>query len=427
MKSKNILVIFAIVLVIVSCDKKKDDNYDRISISSASLLADSQLSPAEKSEGLAKQAETLLTAQGFLEAKEVVELSLKQDSTNLRAQFINGLLGPLMLQQGFFTRYMPVAKRDPLLLNEYLEVIKGRLQLPESALKNFLTDGVPTFSNEEQVQKHIDLIYEAFDRLRIFTNKIKDNELTIKSNLDLTPNLIQRYAQACEIVTTAKFEYELKCPPSEKRYDVSLNRADFETIEMMSACYQVYFALLNGYDLSSSVAIKGSYRKKGNPLAADILKDLLKDTRFGKLRATQHFGKVKELGLELITSMRWAMARQSTLCPSGAGDPKNRFGMLINYGVCIVPMFEPFLAEYEKSFLGQPLDFVSSKQGKTHTTKIVHLAVLDNPYIDLRSLLPVKFDTCGAIEGVADPKINGTYPNGDANIVIPLRNPVCSK
>ncbi len=427
MNSKILLVLFAMVLVIVSCEKKTDDNYERISISSASLLADSQLSPAEKSEGLAKQAETLLTAQGFLEAKEVVQLSLKQDSSNLRAQFINALLGPLMLQQGFFTRYMSVAKRDPLLLNEYLELIKGRLQLPESALKKFLTDGVPVFSNEEQVQKHIDLVYEAFDRLRIFSKEIKDNELSIKSNLDLTPDLIRRYAQACEIVTTAKFEYELKCPPSEKRYDVNLNRADFESIEYISACYQVYFALLNGYDLSSSVATKGSYRKKVNPPAADILRDLLKDSKFGKLRSTHHLAKVKELGLEMITGMRWAMARQSSLCPIGEANPKNRFGMLINYGICLPPVMEPFLAEFEKSFLGQPLDFVSSKEGKTHTTKIVHLAVLDNPYFDLRTLMPVKFDACGAIQSVADPKINGTYPNGDANIVIPLRNPVCSK
>lgn len=413
-------------LVLMGCTHDDDSKPTVSHISVRDTLASGAISP-EKSETLAKQAEELLTADGFQEASKVADLALVQDPTNIRAGLIKAMVAPALQLRGIFTRIRPLAETTATSLQSYENSLKELNQKPDSALKKFWLDGEQDIHTEAELQHQMDLIAEAFENLRLYIKKIKTNEITIKANLALVPDLNARYAASCEIKESPELEYELVCPPSENRYNITLNEADFGVLQDQLSFYGLALKTYTSYDLSGALA---TYKKKdgqGDFSISEVVDDLLKNPSFGRLRPQANLAQVKEWALDYASGLRWAMAHQDTLCPNGYGNSRNRPGKLFPEGTCTGPGYVPFIEMIESAVTKDMISVTSQKDMKTHTTVFKAKAFFETPLSDIRKLAPFRFDKCSQIIGVGDPTLGGFLPAGDANEVISLRVDDCNK
>jgi hypothetical protein len=426
----NKYLIYPILLggcLISACANDSHSGSDHILLSAAAIV-NSNATPADKAEQLARQSEVLLTAQGFLQASTLVDLALQNDPNNLRAKFIKVMMGPVLAVKGMNIRVRPLAEKDPKVLKEYEnDIEKTKAEMPDSSFKDFLFDGQPDIHDEAELQAQFDNIAQAFENIRVFVKSIKaTTELTVKANTLLVPDLNQRYAMACEIKETKNLEYELICPPSENRYNVTLNQADFANLRDLAAAYEMSFALYNSYDLSGAIEVAKSKKSRKVP-AQEFVNDLLKKSNFGHLRPTSKIQNMKEWGLDYVAGWQWIVDHQDTLCPRGQNSGKNRPGMWLNEGICYGSYLQPYIDSLQTILTKENQDLESTKGGKTYATKFNPMRLFDNPVADLRALGPFTIDKCNQLVKIGEPTMAGVFPAGDANSVLPLRMEKCRK
>lgn len=404
---------------------KKSDKSQSVTIS-AGAIADSNLPDEKKSEELAKAAEQLLTAQGFVEAQDVMNLSLKHNPKNFRALFIQALLGPIMIFKGIALRAAPVAQKFPTYKATYDLRLSELHAQPDSVVKSFALDGKADLRTEKDLQELMDLLTDKLEELRLFAKENKDRELTIKAPSAFLPTLAQRYARACKVTTTAKYEYELQCPDPLTRYQVTLNRADFESIQYVAAAYEIGAIYHNSYNVDGVIEIGQLNIGKTTFKPQAFIDELLKNPNFGRLRDRSRMKQVQDWSLDMVEGMRWIIANQSTICPNGVEHPRNRVGKWVNKGICLPAMVSPYVDQLEAGIRG-PVDNSSyPDDGTVVTARVDNLALFKNPVSDIRSL-GLKIDNCNSVVGSADPTLGGTFPNRDANSILPIAASTCRK
>jgi hypothetical protein len=393
---------------------------------SASAILGSPSTPAEKAEEIAKKAEFLMTKQGFLQAADMVDLALKQDPTNFRAQLMKAMLGPVLEMKGMNVRVKPLFEKDKNLLELYKSEIEKDKAKPTSAFKDFLYDGKPDITTEEQLQASMDTFTEKLDELRVFLRNVKVPEIKMRANTALISDLNSRFAQACEIKETAEYEYELKCPPSADRYDVILNQADFAQWRDYIATQEIQFAVYGSYDMSGlfeSVAVESS---EDAPTMQKITDRLFQNPKFGKLRPNQKMARIKEFMMDYTSGLRSAMKDQTTLCPGGYPSPKNRPGKVYNTGICAPSYyFTPFVEKIELLTSGKVNRYAAGPMVTGQSVDILPMKVLEAPVADLRSYGALKFTKCGDLDSAGDAVFGGVFPNADANVVFNANRNAC--
>lgn len=436
MKLKSILLL-AVSMSMLACQKPSSEQSQMVSFTvSMSALVGSKLPAPQKAEELAKAAELLLTADGMFEAYSMANAALKIDPNNLRAGFIKALLAPMMAFKGLYGRGKKFAEKHPKTFNE-----SGTLEEWEAKTNpisvRFLEDvpkGVGELNRESDLQDVVDQFLDAIDQLRLFAHNHKNSELTLKENSILFPDLSLRYAQACEITTVTDGEYELKCPDSRIRHEVSFNRADFEGVEMMAMTTNLFLRFYNAYDLNGAYDIS----EKNFDLPKDTQQSLfyqqiLQNPEFGKLRKNNQLKEMKGQATGIIASFDWIAANQGTLCKNPGpspmdGDPHNRVGMAFNKGLCF-PMI------YKQALLNPFIEVINGKtvysektaaDGTPVKVQVNYFALLDHPVSDLHDLGPFKFDACGGLLS-ADPNFGGAFPNRDGNQLWPLAAAKCEQ
>ena len=393
---------------------------------SASMIAASNQTPADKAEAYAKAGETLLTAQGFSQAHELGELALQQDPENLRALFIRAISTPLVLQKGIAARLRGVAQRDPRMLRDYDHSLRRESRnTDQPEVFKYALAGTADIVDERGVQQHFDELVKAFDDLRLFAKNHKDQTLTVKANKYLVNDLMHRYTGGCEIKTTAALEYELICPPASTRYEVTMNRADFEALQDMATFMEIYVGDFNSYDVTGFFdQLRAHYKQRQD--ANQITDALMHDGRFGALRSSQTLTKTRGWMLDVVESVRWMMANQSSICPKGTSDPHNRVGMWINSGLCYPPILGSYV-DIEVALINggsEQRDYSNSEDG-SYTSTDVPFALLNHPLTNLRQLGPLQFDQCNGLISVGDQTLGGMTPRGDANMVLKYQQPKC--
>ncbi len=423
---KNLIGGIALCLLLSACNHQAP-NDSTLTLVSASKIAQSGAPRKVKSEEYAKAAEVLLTAQGFEEADRLAKLALEQDSKNLRAQFIRAVTSVIMVQKGIYARMSPLIEKHPAAFKEYqLAVIEMKVD-DKKNINNFLLNGKADIATEDQFQSHLDLTAKAIGDFRKFAKANKDSELTIKANADLVPDLIERYANSCEIKETANLEYELVCPSHLQRYEVTFNGADFEAMAAAAAMYETAFILYNGYDLSGAVQIAAKYAEVEDRSTEVILQDLFKNSSFGKLRKAAKLTEIKNLGLDLVKGLNWAIRNQNTLCPKGNSHSHNRIGKWANKGLCLPPVVQPLIEKFEKVFNGEAIDQNIETPSGPYPTQVAYGAFFIKPTQDLRALGPFRFDRCNQLLTVGDQTLGGVFPNADADKIHSLQASECKK
>lgn len=430
MKTKFFIfgIIISIISSITACYKSPGNELYVSRVSAASHL-NANVEDVDKAELLAKDAEELLQADGFLEAKRVATLALKLDPHNLRAGFIYNFLNILSTFKGYFTRFKPLNDKYPEFAKESQEFeSKVRTSNKQSLIK-FLEQGEPDIDSEEKVQQFYDDFGSAILEFQKFLELTKDQELTLKPHYLFINDINSRFVNACEIIETANLEFELKCPEDRIRHQVTMNQADFELLKDMSNFYYVSVGFLTSYKFNG-------YLEVANRMAANQVRltggekynQLLENNpQFGKLRNRQILTETRKRLKEIIISLNWIMENQATLCPKGDASAANRLGMFFNHGVCLHPMMMSYLQQWEGYLSGKPEKIESAKEGHTYKTEIYYTALFDNPVSDLRSLGPIKFNACDGVVSVGDLSLGGMFPNNDANTFILNTSEKCSK
>jgi hypothetical protein len=408
----------------------KEPLTEHISISS---ITDSNLVPDQKSEELAKAAENLLTANGYLEANETASLALKQNPQNVRAGFIKAMTDIVVVMKGMGVRLNPLVKQNNKLNDFYQSGLKefiSSVNKPE--LQKIIMDGKEDITSENDLLEVIDSLIEVFERLRVYAKANKSEELTIKAYPLLAKELNTRFAKSCELKLTKQFEYDITCPDNSTRFEVTLNRADFEELQFMSSFYILYFALINPYDLSGGlkVAIRKNYTEP-NISYQKVYEELLKNPKFGILRNKAKLHIVKSLGIDAMAGLQWAMSNPNLTCPNGNlyGVPNkiNRPGKLFYEGLCISPSFSPFITDGLQIFNGMAKEKLYENKGRNYKVKTNYMALVDNPLVDVRTLGPATFDNCGNLQTIGDQLMGGTFPNRDANDALSFIQPSCDR
>ncbi len=379
-------------------------------------IMESKSSSSEKAEQLALAAEQLLTPSGFIYADMVLNDALKLDPSNKRAGLYKSFLASSMATKGILARVKPLADKDPVSKKKLADAIA---KLEEGSYKKFLLDGKPDISSEKDVQAFADSVINGLGKFREFLKANKNLEITLNVNDFMTTgNTYESHYQSCSTYPTGNGNYETNCYSND---DVSknntpkafsINRADIEAMQHITAGYQIYGSLLNSYSASGVIAVAKNSANSDKP-TKQIWKELIRDADFGKLR-NDVFAKIPELGTDAILGVRWALSLQKQLCPNGVADETVRPGMLFSKGICFkqpTTDLENTLDMVELALKGSRLDL---EIGEGRTMQMEPKAILDNPIKDLKDLKPV-FNKCGRVTAIADGTLNGLFPDSDLN------------
>ena len=397
------------------------------SVNVAALRADSSLTSEQKAERMAEAAERLLTPTSFMYSHDVAELALSFDPTNRKARLLKAFLAPTMELQGLYGRIEPLMKTQP---DQYVEYAKGVAQLrrmnPESSLTRFILDGPADIATEREFQEVVARFTNKLNEFRLVLKELKSGpEISLYINDEAFKKAsLEEAIKECWINQPQPMVFDFsKCKLS-KIYERRMNRADLEAVQQMVGGYQVYFTLINGYDLS------GVYSKSdrmGHDGEAN-LELLLEDRNFATLRSEHGFGVIPELASDALLGVKYAISMQAKLCKEGRPSKKNRPGYLMNEGFCIRLDNEmnDTLSKVEQMLQG-PLDIVLNAGGNSVTSRIHPTAFLAQPIQDARSLMPYTKNACGHVTSIADASLGGLFPNKDVNTLLALGAQSCHK
>jgi hypothetical protein len=408
-----------LLMTLTSCNKKNNSR----DINVKDIQANTKTTSSQKAEELAKASEQLMTFQGFAYADDVAHLALQLDSSNVRAQFVKAMLGPIMVNEGLAQRVKPLAAQDPESLEGYNKSMDNLDQkTPNSTYKSFLKNGAEDIRDEKDVQKHLDALADSFKALRDFAKNNKNAELTVMTTDSMFKAMQQRYGSACQIVQTEPGLYKAVNCPDQTALEVKLNRADFEALQMGAAGMELYVSLANSYKLTGTLEKALSLKGQNEIDAKAVIESMLENKEFATLRAGNGFVRMLEMGHEAVTGLRWIAQNQKTLCSMGKSNPKNRIGMLFNEGLCDQRTEAESLkglAEAEEGLNGKASQATAmNKYGQIYKFNTRAVALTNSPIKDLRSILPTSFDKCGNALTVADPSLSGLITTQDANNIL---------
>lgn len=417
------LVGFALCATLLTSLSSCSKGDSKRSIDTDLIRGDAKSTTSQKAEQLAKAAEQLLSVQGFAYADEVADLALQVDSSNVRAQFIKAVLAPIIVHEGMAQRLKPLAAKDAE-TNEKYNQARAELdaKVPNSTLKEFAKNGAEDIKDEKDIQNYLDAVADSFKALRNFAKKNKNAELTVMTADIFKDVMADRYNKTCD-VTKKGSEYKLNCPVPVEALEVKLNRADFEALQMAAAGYELTVSLYNSYNLTGSVEKALSLKGQTDIDAKAVIEDLLKNNEFATLRAGNGLARIKDMGNEAITGLRWIAQNQKTLCAAGEVNAKNRPGMLFFKGLCdgrTEAESLKGLAETEEG-LNTNKTFktnVANKKGKLYTTYARTSALTNSPVADLRSIVPTSYDKCGNALTIQDQSVSGLIATQDANTIL---------
>lgn len=417
MKSNWTIAALFLMGSLASCSQEAPSSKSPIhSISVSSITADTSLSSKDKAEKLALAGEQLVTYTGFMYSEEILDLALELDPKNKRAQFYKAVLATPMKLKGILTRVKPLLKKYPESQNNYNEVLSS---VPEGGLKTFLLDGNEDIKDESDVQGFMDEIYQGQDKLRRFLKDNKNTNLVLNLNdIGLIRQSEDEALKRCEVEKIGSETYAIKRCDMSRVMQVELTRADMESLQHLTAGFQIYSLMFNSYDLSGTVQVSQNIEE--GDTTESVWNKLVENSAFGKIRNPKLIQNIPSLGIDLIAGVRWALSMQETLCSSGEGARK---GILFPNGICL----EDKLSD------GRPVEDVLKLaelvlQGQTHITRFTDsqgskqievnpAAAFNNPVKDLKNLIP-EFNECGRISKIADPSFNGVLHYDEGQRII---------
>lgn len=426
MKRAYALTLMTLALTLNACVKVSTPEAQTIEHLSVNALNDSEKAPSDKAEDLALAAEELIANEEFVEARKALNLALAADSQNFRAQFWSLGLEGVELVHGYFARVAPLGRLNASTLKKYNEDVEKARKENSAKVFAYYMDGQEEIYNESDLQsKFLDRYASVGKRVRDFVEKNKNREFTFKARGQLLKNRTRSFVEACEVKVTDDLEYELTCPEKRTRLEVTLNRADFEMIKYSSSFISLYLPAYTAYDLTGvlQLAVRAG---SGETFKNNELRDqLLANPTFGRYRPSSLATEARTSAQDYVGYLMYGMDNYAELCPKGQEKPGSRPGKMYEAGVCVNPQWYRAFVDTLTPYTKGPVNVTSGWNTTPYSTDTNYFAFFDNPVKDLRHLGELNFDDCGSLLSVGEPTLNGVFPKGDANKVLPLAAKKC--
>ena len=138
------------------------------------------------------------------------------------------------------------------------------------------------------------------------------------------------------------------------------------------------------------------------------------------------------IGSDFSESAKYAIKYQKELCPKGPQTTRQRVGYLFHDGICVVSDTETdrSLKMLEQILSGPVKTALVNRQGQRVETNVDFLSWFRNPTVDLKTIGPAEFDSCGRVSKLGDKTFGGIFKDKNAEdfMLEPVAgSPFCSR
>ncbi len=424
-----------------------------------------------QSQNLTDEGENVMDPDSFEQASDKFHQALEIDPTNFRAKFYLETMKPAQAIKGYFSRVRPFYMSLPNGESRYTNVVDNALGGISSSFRHFFLNGPEDIHSVSELQEYFDTVILSLENLRLFLRANKTQELRLRRiPIIFTTVSSDNRTETVQQCTDSKFgplTVDLGFCGSKR--EVSLNRADFEVLQLAIAAYEGQLVIMNAYSINPKLVSmaydegelrdariksqRGSMGKDGmwvpptNPQPTDLPKDeqniltqkyltALTDAGFGRLRKTQKISSFEDVAQGVKIALFYYMDNQRTLCKEGYATPRNRPGYLIETGLCQIPATQTGLDHpdpadaaariLEAALLGQPITPELMHHRSSKPWAINAMAVLRSPPENLSLIKAPDQSTCASADyGLDDSKFSQYMVRGTVTDMINEGDPRC--
>ncbi len=414
---KRAMLLVLLSFSVFACTVKEKEKIIVIPADEPEAEADKNNSPDRnkvRAEKLVVSAEELITPIGFMLADQLLDMALKNDPDNRKAQFYKALVGPIMKYRGLLSRLTPLRP-------SFISVFE-KLSSAGGALGEFLRDrnGGPAFTNENDLQKFLGEIQKEQKKLADFIAKNKTfiTRLSVSHVYDF-----DKMIRECSVHKISANTYRLTPCTHMQQLQLRVNRGDWEVMFQLANSARMGAATLLSYNLEGSLAYYAKHKEFKTTKSQ--VEYLAQAPRFGKILADHQMELVKDRSIDTYTGMKWLLNTQPQLCSVDSPRNEHLFKRIcLNKAVSIGPV---------QVGMAQGIDLmrmsIGGNGGKVKALvprpgfsgndvseiNMDLLALYKFPVDDLRTLVPKTFDGCGNATSLNDPTFGGTFPAGNAD------------
>lgn len=478
---KKFICLLASLLFFVACENKMQSTKAEEGVESnhridVKEIESQEISNIQKAEELALAGEQLMTPTTFQFASVIFDKALIYDSNNQKAIFYKAINAPFVNMKGILKRVEPLLKKDSVNYEKFLDHVANDSYL--QAQKDFLYDGEGDIDSELKLQVFLDEQAKLYDDMRNVMKSMRDKSLVLNIPKSLWRDVDSSRARICEMKVIEPNVYERKCKSDVNLYKMSLERADFTTLQQVAAGLQIYNLVGGLYNLNGFHDLFLKYRGESLSQYRDdqLIEEVNSKEGLAELR-DNNLAKVKNLGMDAIAGTSWALEVQDKICGKAEGyrearkdesykqyyewivwdnekrtyktDPQTgmyvyerryifqndtirRPGFLFETGICIPEksnrddLAKALNTENNTGKVLKALELALSgnimtlnykdKNGNSRKTHVNYAQAFDNPIQDLKSI-PKSFNHCGNVASVNNKSLNGVFVDGDAEEV----------
>ena len=426
-----------------------------------------------QSQNLTDDGENLMQPDSFDQATDKFRQALEIDPSNFRAKFYSESMKPVFAVRGYFSRIRPFYMTLPDGVNRYTSVVDHALNGTESRFRHFLMDGPEDIHNLGEMQEYFDTVILSLENLRSFLRANKTQELRLRR----IPAIFSTFNSTSEEESVAQCNNRKFGPLAVDlgfcgtNREVSLNRADFEVLQLAVAAYEGELTLLNAYSINpklvaavydqndlrearearnrGNLSTNGQRLPPSDPNPVEMSREdrlnltqkyltLLTDAGFGHLRKTQKVSAFEDISQGVKIALFYYLDNQHELCKQGYATPRNRPGYLIETGLCHIPganipadnldPAENIARILETALTGQPVTPALIHHSSRNPWSLNALGVLRAPPENLSFFKTPNSLSCPYSEiEVDDAQLSHYMLNGTATQMIEAGNPKCSE
>jgi hypothetical protein len=365
-------------------------------------------------------------------ADEVLNLALGYDKSNLRAQMYKKVNAPAMSLKGIVKRVEPLSQKFSSVTEANYLWLRAQMKLNPS-IDAFFNSGGSDIRTESKLQKVLDQMIPLTDDLRRFFQSHKDADIrlyTVRPSGNILDIWYYCPVQGIEAKGTYHKKYSVQNCNFLRRTEFTVDAADIEVLQHIAAGLEINAIGEAAYDLTGGATYE-SLTQHGKISARRHVQVLNNQSRLGKIRSAETLKFVRNLGADFYSGARWLQNMQAEVCPTGDWQENQRPDKLFDSGLCIrnarSNSVNTLFKMMQTSLAGQSISVFTSKgrilsadlenAGGNYTTQANVFAPIINPVVDLKSILPTKFDKCGRANDLGDSTVGGVFPRRDGEQV----------
>lgn len=415
------VVVISCLSALVACAPPKDKNsavttidaQNTVMLDTQAVMRDASLSPVQKAERLALIAEQMMTPTGFFYASEILDQALTLDAANKRAQLYKAFAATPMALRGILARVKPISYARDNTRRDHEGIVRS---LPDSPLKTFLLDGNEDIRTEKDIQSFATSIYEAQNQFRNFLKENKDLQINIRVNSWHALNTPTQTLADCSIRKISEGVYDIRQCGLIQTTQYQLTRADLETLQQLTAGWQIYLAVWIAYDVTGALEVSEKYRGR-QVTRATAYQELIQNQDFGKLNNPQILRNILSMGTDAVAGARWAMQFNNEMCTGSGSARTGLFGVATcNQNVKNdSSRLDGIFRSVDAALSGQNISLQIGRQQTEIQARPT--AILERPIADLKTL-DLTFNRCDKLSSVTDGTVGGLFPDDNINEIL---------